>query len=133
MIRRPPRSTRTDTLFPYTTLFRSNDKVELAELIYRFFAAVDIKKSIDTIISCVTEASELDYSAFGYGSYRGHDVITSTFVESIFPMTASGVHLLTIFHVTETAGHPDRSLASLDCKVSPNAHVPMHVPAACHC
>src|SRR3546814_1062879 len=25
MIWRPPRSTRTDTLFPYTTLFRSND------------------------------------------------------------------------------------------------------------
>src|SRR3546814_8114150 len=24
MIRRPPRSTRTDTLFPYTTLFRSD-------------------------------------------------------------------------------------------------------------
>src|SRR3546814_7168051 len=27
MIRRPPRSTRTDTLFPYTTLFRSHDAV----------------------------------------------------------------------------------------------------------
>src|SRR3546814_18771728 len=27
MIRRPPRSTRTDTLFPYTTLFRSPDPV----------------------------------------------------------------------------------------------------------
>src|SRR3546814_6889496 len=26
MIRRPPRSTRTDTLFPYTTLFRSNHR-----------------------------------------------------------------------------------------------------------
>src|SRR3546814_9474583 len=26
MIRRPPRSTRTDTLFPYTTLFRSSGK-----------------------------------------------------------------------------------------------------------
>src|SRR3546814_3480516 len=25
MIRRPPRSTRTDTLFPYTTLFRSEN------------------------------------------------------------------------------------------------------------
>src|SRR3546814_19204547 len=25
MLRRPPRSTRTDTLFPYTTLFRSGD------------------------------------------------------------------------------------------------------------
>src|SRR3546814_19851551 len=27
MIRRPPRSTRTDTLFPYTTLFRSQVRV----------------------------------------------------------------------------------------------------------
>src|SRR3546814_20807873 len=26
MIRRPPRSTRTDTLFPYTTLFRSSER-----------------------------------------------------------------------------------------------------------
>src|SRR3546814_6029857 len=26
MIRRPPRSTRTDTLFPYTTLFRSRER-----------------------------------------------------------------------------------------------------------
>src|SRR3546814_16341718 len=26
MSRRPPRSTRTDTLFPYTTLFRSDDR-----------------------------------------------------------------------------------------------------------
>src|SRR3546814_12390586 len=30
MIRRPPRSTRTDTLFPYTTLFRSAAMVHLA-------------------------------------------------------------------------------------------------------
>src|SRR3546814_11665082 len=28
-IRRPPRSTRTDTLFPYTTLFRSRDLAHL--------------------------------------------------------------------------------------------------------
>src|SRR3546814_6371038 len=30
MIRRPPRSTRTDTLFPYTTLFRSIGTIDLA-------------------------------------------------------------------------------------------------------
>src|SRR3546814_6986481 len=30
MIRRPPRSTRTDTLFPYTTLFRSRHDVGAA-------------------------------------------------------------------------------------------------------
>src|SRR3546814_15277121 len=33
MIRRPPRSTRTDTLFPYTTLFRaSQDRFEVGDL-----------------------------------------------------------------------------------------------------
>src|SRR3546814_10224710 len=30
MIRRPPRSTRTDTLFPYTTLFRSHGHAEFS-------------------------------------------------------------------------------------------------------
>src|SRR3546814_2168419 len=30
MIRRPPRSTRTDTLFPYTTLFRSGARLDAA-------------------------------------------------------------------------------------------------------
>src|SRR3546814_18346492 len=30
MIRRPPRSTRTDTLFPYTTLFRSHPQAVVA-------------------------------------------------------------------------------------------------------
>src|SRR3546814_7118286 len=32
MIRRPPRSTRTDTLFPYTTLFRSDFDEQLVAL-----------------------------------------------------------------------------------------------------
>src|SRR3546814_14635079 len=32
MIRRPPRSTRTDTLFPYTTLFRSDLRLWLRML-----------------------------------------------------------------------------------------------------
>src|SRR3546814_5952126 len=32
MVRRPPRSTRTDTLFPYTTLFRSPARLAAAEL-----------------------------------------------------------------------------------------------------
>src|SRR3546814_15139101 len=36
MIRRPPRSTRTDTLFPYTTLFRSSAARFPAESADRF-------------------------------------------------------------------------------------------------
>src|SRR3546814_11763044 len=34
MIRRPPRSTRTDTLFPYTTLFRSEILRQLHRLVH---------------------------------------------------------------------------------------------------
>src|SRR3546814_4192114 len=34
MIRRPPRSTRTDTLFPYTTLFRSPQLSALHAAVY---------------------------------------------------------------------------------------------------
>src|SRR3546814_2583272 len=43
MIRRPPRSTRTDTLFPYTTLFRSARGQRLgvaAEALHRPFVAL---------------------------------------------------------------------------------------------
>src|SRR3546814_9275721 len=36
MIRRPPRSTRTDTLFPYTTLFRSRSTAEFAVATFRW-------------------------------------------------------------------------------------------------
>src|SRR3546814_8438645 len=44
MIRRPPRSTRTDTLFPYTTLFRS-----LQKLISDHFCRIDsLRQEINT-------------------------------------------------------------------------------------
>src|SRR3546814_9194639 len=49
MIRRPPRSTRTDTLFPYTTLFRSVGRLKINPLanwsrqdIAAYFAAHDL-------------------------------------------------------------------------------------------
>src|SRR3546814_16775218 len=41
MIRRPPRSTRTDTLFPYTTLFRSPKRPEQCETMTEVRAGVD--------------------------------------------------------------------------------------------
>src|SRR3546814_9223750 len=34
MIRRPPRSTRTDTLFPYTTLFRSTECANCSQILF---------------------------------------------------------------------------------------------------
>src|SRR3546814_8326188 len=41
MIRRPPRSTRTDTLFPYTTLFRSFPPALAAEAGFAIAAEPD--------------------------------------------------------------------------------------------
>src|SRR3546814_21119376 len=40
-IRRPPRATRTDTLFPYTTLFRSNGARQAADVDGEAFEAFD--------------------------------------------------------------------------------------------
>src|SRR3546814_7551331 len=50
MIRRPPRSTRTDTLFPYTTLFRSIAKrfqtrctpIDIRSFIRSYLCATDV-------------------------------------------------------------------------------------------
>src|SRR3546814_14432826 len=50
MLRRPPRSTRTDTLFPYTTLFRSPEIAENGN-------TVPISVSVD---SEMTEASYVE-------------------------------------------------------------------------
>src|SRR3546814_7815823 len=42
MIRRPPRSTRTDTLFPYTTLFRSSARGD--------FEFLDVDRGEDVVL-----------------------------------------------------------------------------------
>src|SRR3546814_7424303 len=49
MIRRPPRSTRTDTLFPYTTLFRSDLVLHVRGQIIR---NVDVGTLIGDIVDC---------------------------------------------------------------------------------
>src|SRR3546814_17994975 len=45
MIRRPPRSTRTDTLFPYTTLFRSFSGEKLS-VVMALYKARDLDEAI---------------------------------------------------------------------------------------
>src|SRR3546814_20204274 len=53
MIRRPPRSTRTDTLFPYTTLFRSRH--------------LGLKKSMIVALAVLTIGLALRLHAETYG------------------------------------------------------------------
>src|SRR3546814_9527272 len=56
MIRRPPRSTRTDTLFPYTTLFRSADRLDRAGLRIADLHRHAITILIDYALECGSEA-----------------------------------------------------------------------------
>src|SRR3546814_17907750 len=58
MIRRPPRSTRTDTLFPYTTLFRS------------WATSID-----QAVTASVDDALRLGCAAIGFTIYPGSDQI----------------------------------------------------------
>src|SRR3546814_12236145 len=76
MIRRPPRSTRTDTLFPYTTLFRSADPNALAKYPSRSEAdsALAMKFLFWTGKDCsrterLMRRSELVRPKWGEGSY----------------------------------------------------------------
>src|SRR3546814_7505024 len=55
MIRRPPRSTRTDTLFPYTTLFRSGG--EAMDRLDRLAVALVEENRRQNLISRPSEAA----------------------------------------------------------------------------
>src|SRR3546814_4327331 len=65
MIRRPPRSTRTDTLFPYTTLFRSDvDAVSGAQLPQLAGCGKVVLDQQAQVVAISTEAAALAEPAF---------------------------------------------------------------------
>src|SRR3546814_14577391 len=54
MIRRPPRSTRTDTLFPYTTLFRSRSlKVGFDDFVGSIYETTSIGFDDEACLGCL--------------------------------------------------------------------------------
>src|SRR3546814_15936407 len=78
MIRRPPRSTRTDTLFPYTTLFRS------VEALVPQAEHVGLGTAVDDIQPLLTRVDEDVFDRLGHlrqldtrllaGDFTGHHV-----------------------------------------------------------
>src|SRR3546814_6642390 len=56
MLRRPPRSTRTDTLFPYTTLFRSADCWDRSEELRGMGSAAAYGDGLDITYACMEAA-----------------------------------------------------------------------------
>src|SRR3546814_17521737 len=69
MIRRPPRSTRTDTLFPYTTLFRSRRGVNHAGACAQFHVVSQVHRR-QTLIERMTEIDQLQRRTWCGGNHR---------------------------------------------------------------
>src|SRR3546814_18947781 len=78
MIRRPPRSTRTDTLFPYTTLFRSHDAARRAFARHQPVALVErgVEREVNAVDPVIfargAVAYIFDLEADRHGAARRH-------------------------------------------------------------
>src|SRR3546814_8058770 len=92
MIRRPPRSTRTDTLFPYTTLFRSRTKRGILQ--YYNWAGSSHRSSNETTTSFVSPSVEFslpnDWMLTISGTW-GKDEVDLDHVQTVI---ATGVSML---------------------------------------
>src|SRR3546814_5627689 len=99
MIRRPPRSTRTDTLFPYTTLFRSAPP-DLHYITYE-----DYLSGVRAIMAAVRANAWLPDFVVGVG--RGG------LAPAVFISHGLSVPMLSVDHSTKLAGFADELLAKL--------------------
>src|SRR3546814_17549496 len=79
MIRRPPRSTRTDTLFPYTTLFRSLRTSDITS-----------KPSLSRVRHCPGERQDLGCEASGGRRQGGRKLPSSRRQQGARPLQVGG-------------------------------------------
>src|SRR3546814_17312001 len=106
MIRRPPRSTRTDTLFPYTTLFRSKQAQEKLKAPSvkpgKYDLVLDPSHTWLTIHESVGHPLELD-RVLGYeANYAGTSFVTLDKVKEHFQYGSEHVNIVA------DKTHPDR-------------------------
>src|SRR3546814_5643962 len=83
MIRPPPRSTRTDTHFPYTTLFRSGTTCVVAERMGRRWIGIDIsERYLDYARRRIGRAAPSDpVILVGRAKYPGKDELAALAAE----------------------------------------------------
>src|SRR3546814_12895280 len=104
MIRRPPRSTRTDTLFPYTTLFRSLEAAAAVEDLPEFVHDVDQRAPVDQFLETVQEVIDHRNTDFGV-------------VDDVRVVEADDAGLLQADRIARVVENPDQRVAC-----DPRAH-----------
>src|SRR3546814_16637526 len=95
MIRLPPRSTRADTLFPYTTLFRSGRLADLGRIPRQCggIGIVDIATGED-LVPVPGRVEEIDGSASRHTMAVGRDVDRNLVLSDQIPGVKQVVHRL---------------------------------------
>src|SRR3546814_3704924 len=119
MIRRPPRSTRTDTLFPYTTLFRS----ATTRIAFDSFASTAVAVA-KTLVHAPIEAAQLP----ALGELAGHtagDVVVWVATEKVSLVMrgqeAMDVQLVSLRILKRSDGTVVKTLLGLARMVGPAA------------
>src|SRR3546814_11283059 len=94
MIRRPPRSTRTYTLFPYTTLFRSRLYVtDGADIKKEYYLALLVDRATSRIAVVASTEGGMD-------------------IETVAHNTPDKIHTIVIDPATGLMPHPGRAVAA---------------------
>src|SRR3546814_14662231 len=110
MLRRPPRSTRTDTLLPYTTLFRSEDKAgKKSEItVDRIISAVGVQGNIENLglesTKVKTDRGSIQIDEYGRTAEPGIDDIGEVAAP---PMQGQKAEHEGVIRVEEDAGTND--------------------------
>src|SRR3546814_7961313 len=81
MIRRPPRSTRTDTLFPYTTLFRSAGRADARRWRREIRRHTEVKEDVRRSEEHTSELQSLmriSYAVFCLKKKKKHQSLIAT-------------------------------------------------------
>src|SRR3546814_15982688 len=117
MIRRPPRSTRTDTLFPYTTLFRS----EMMTLVQEKLKAGADEERLAFLVAAADKPRSCD------GAPDTKRFIVSTELQSggANDAVSSGERAITVTPVGDAARN---ATGNPECRYDPPKSVNGHVP-----
>src|SRR3546814_15894533 len=90
MIRRQPRSTRTDTLFPYTTLCRSDIQAKTGEVRAILNARQALIEAVQEVMTSSATA-QVDHTAQNIGTFLS---LTTEKVASYLPFASGAYRLL---------------------------------------
>src|SRR3546814_12667232 len=88
MMRLPPRSTRPDTLFPYTTLFRSRERLEGRDLALMFEPGRYIVANAGVLLTQVEYLKHTEHKDFAIVDAALNDLIRPALYQAWMDVTA---------------------------------------------